>query len=248
MDIIIRNGIIQIDEAKRIREIKNNAGLLKKDYRDYIKGIPGPYYDLLNCHICVPRRFDQIVNFSGAQIKNNIKLIDTQKYDKKVKYCCICHCLMKPNPSYCAKKKIFIEENLYTPQPKVILTKNKVKDSEKKQEKKQEKKPKNINKDKTYSDKWINLYDNLYHIMREKQIVNYKNLQKKYVNKYYIFVYKLTKKPILYFISNTETKLIWPWNLTPYQKFKLSNPNYKATPMFSHSRNNRIVENYVIIE
>jgi hypothetical protein len=42
MDIIIRNGVIQSDESKRVHEIKNNAGLLKKDYRDYVKGIPGP--------------------------------------------------------------------------------------------------------------------------------------------------------------------------------------------------------------
>ena len=37
MDIIIRNGVIQSNESNRVYEIKNNAGLLKKDYKDYIK-------------------------------------------------------------------------------------------------------------------------------------------------------------------------------------------------------------------
>ena len=61
-------------------------------------------------------------------------------------------------------------------------------------------------------------------------------------------VYKLVKYPILYPISITETKLIWPWNLTKYQKFKLDNPDYKSSIIFSHRRNYKIIKNYVTIE
>ena len=73
MDIIIRNGVIQTNESKRVHEIKNNAGLLKKDYRDFVKGIPGPYYDFFDSHVCVPRKYNQIQNFSGPQDKKKIK-------------------------------------------------------------------------------------------------------------------------------------------------------------------------------
>ena len=85
--------------------------------------------------------------------------------------------------------------------------------------------------------------DNLNYIF-----INYNNTEKKNINKYYQIVYKLIKPPILYPISITETKLIWPWNLTKYQKFKLDNPDYKSSVMFSHRRNYKITENYVTIE
>jgi hypothetical protein len=57
----------------------------------------------------------------------------------------------------------------------------------------------------------------------------------------------MIKNPILYNISNTETKLIWPWNLTYYQKFKFYNSEYKLTPIFSHNKN-KITDSYVMIE
>ena len=39
MDIVIRNGVIDKSEANRVREIKNEAGLLKKDFSDYIHAV-----------------------------------------------------------------------------------------------------------------------------------------------------------------------------------------------------------------
>ena len=67
MDIVIRNGVIDNCESKRIRDIKNEEGLLKKNYDNYCANISGPYYDLKNCHICVPRYPKNIPNFIGLK-------------------------------------------------------------------------------------------------------------------------------------------------------------------------------------
>ena len=75
MDIIIRDGVIQEQESERIHDIMNEEGLLKKDFKNYIKGVPGPYYDLAHSHICIPRKFHMIPNFIGPQDKTKIKLV-----------------------------------------------------------------------------------------------------------------------------------------------------------------------------
>lgn len=260
MDIIIRNGVIQTNESKKIHEIKNNAGLLKKDYKDYVKGIPGPYYDFFDCHLCVPRKYDQIENFLGPQHKNKIKLINTKNFNKLVRYCCICHREIKPNPCFSAKRKIFIEEDSFARKVEVNFD---LQEQFKKIKICHENSSKNIyhidlittKLKKTSVDintKWKNLYNKINKNFKKDNLnfvfKNYKSAQQKVINKYYQIVYKLVKTPILYTISITETKLIWPWDLTKYQKFKLDNPDYKSSVIFSHRRNYKITENYVTIE
>ena len=114
MDIVIRNGVIDKPEAKRIHDIKNEEGLLKKNFADYVKGVPGPYYDLLGVHLCIPRHPNTILNFYGPQDPSKIKLIEnSDKVSLNCKYCVICHKLMKPNPAFSSKRKCFIDENIY---------------------------------------------------------------------------------------------------------------------------------------
>lgn len=260
MDIIIRNGVIHNDESKRITEIKNNMGLLKKDFKDYIRGIPGPYYDLLDSHLCIPRRYNQIQNFFGPQNKKKIKLNIKNDFNKLVKYCCICHCEIITNTCFSAKRKIFIEEDNFARKVEVNFD---LKEQFKKIKISHQNSCENSSDidlittglKKTSVDinaKWKNLYnkinkntnkDNLNFVFK-----NYKSTQQKVIYKYYQMVYKLVKNPILYPISMTETKLIWPWNLTKYQKFKLDNPDYKSSVIFSHNINYKITENYIIIE
>lgn len=258
MDIIIRNGVIQTGEEKRIKEIKNEQGLLKKDFIDYIKGVPGPYYDMFDSHICVARKHNQILNFIGPQVKNKVKLIDTKDYNKKVKYCIICHSLMKPNPSFSSKRKIYVEEDIFFRKKEIDIDLQ----SDFKKLKIENGQSHSMSIDviteqiqKTMinsRDTWNNISRKLY--MKNKRnnfnLVheNYKRVQSKIINKYYQFVYQLTKPPILYPISVIETKLIWPWNLTKYQKFRLENPDYKSSSLFEHRKNYKITENYVIIE
>lgn len=263
MDIIIRNGVIQKNESIRVHEIKNNAGLLKKDYKDYVKGIPGPYYDFFDCHLCIPRKYDQIQNFTGPQYKKKIKLMDTKDFNKLVKYCCICHREIRPNPCFSAKRKVFIEEDTFARKLEVnVDLHEQFKRIKISQEDDNNNKNDNNEMDmittrlkKTSVDinaKWKNLYNKINKITMKDNVNltfrNYKSTQQKIINKYYQMVYKLVKTPILYPISMTETKLIWPWDLTKYQKIKLDNPDYKSSVMFSHRRNYKITENYVTIE
>lgn len=260
MDIIIRNGIIKNEESKKIHEIKNDAGMLKKNYDDFIKGVPGPYYDILDAHICVPRNCNQIINFMGPQIKNRIKLTTTDVYNKKMKYCSICHDVMIPNPSFSSKRKIFIEEDIYARKQEVQInieeSFKKLKIQNKENKKKQENfsidnlsrgiKKMNIN----LNNKWFNLYIKLNYkkINIKNQIEKYSKKQSIIINKYYKILYKLIKSPILYPISPTETKLIWPWDLTKYQILRLNYPDYKLNPIFNNTSNNHITENYIMIE
>lgn len=246
MDIVIRNGVIDKSEGKRIREIKNEAGLLKKDFSNYINGVPGPYYDLFNNHLCIPRRPHIIKNFFGPQDTKKIKLLEnTDKISKNDKYCVICHKLMKPNTAFSARKRILIEENIYE---KKIHESNILYESIKKmkiEDKSENKIEVNI---KENLEKWKDLYDKLYKLNITKNLHNEKEKHKRVIKRFSILCNKLITEPIHYEISHFETKLIYPTELTPYQKFKLNNPDYKNSPMFCHRRNYRITNNYVTIE
>lgn len=290
MDIIIRNGKIQEGEAERIQEINNEEGLLKKDYKNYLKGVPGPYYDMHNCHICIPRKHNMIQNFFGPQVSNQKKLIYTKNFDRKVSYCCICHKMMKPNTAFSAKRKIFVEEDIF--ERKIDKSKIDMIDLEncmkkfKLEEKNEYKSEKeieyimsNLNIDEIKGGefkreitqdiqkklpKYLHKVNNKtlpLTIVKKWKIFNmkvkknytaniyfkYKINQSKMIKLFYILSYKLLYGPIFYPISTTQTKLLYPWELTNYQNFKLNYPDYKNNPIFSHQNRNRITENYVII-
>ena len=299
MDVIIRNGKIQEGEAERIEEIKNEEGLLKKDYKNYLKGVPGPYYDLHNCHLCVPRKFNDIKNFFGPQISNQKKLIYTKNFDRKVSYCCICHKMMKPNTAFSAKRKIFVEDDIFErkidkdgidkSKIEMINLENSMKkfklDNSNEYDRKRDYKTEeeieyimsnlninnitcgeyksnncinksnsNINQIKKPSSYKANILRwKLLNLKIKKNYTaniyfKYKINQSKMIKLFYILSYKLLYAPIFYPISTTQTKLLYPWELTNYQKFKIENPDYKNNAIFSHANRNRITENYVIIE
>ena len=258
MDIIIRNGVIQGNESKKLNEIKNSSGLLKKDYKNYLKGIPGPYYDFFDYHLCIPRKHYYIQNFSGPQDKKKIKLIDTKDFNENIKYCCICHCKMKENTAFSKKRKVFIEEDIFSRKVEINLyleekfKKIKISDQNQSEDSTLDIIMTKLNKTSIdISPKWKILYNKINKKLRKDNINvifrNYESTKKKIINKYYEIVYKLTKTPILYPISTKETKVIWPWKLTNYQKFKINNPNYKSSVIFNNNNNN-ITENYIMIE
>lgn len=270
MDIIIKNGVIQEKEAKRVNDIKNEEGLLKKNYTEYVNGVPGPYYDLTNSHICVPRKHYNIQNFCGPQIENKIKLIQTTDFNKKSNYCSICHKLMTLNPAYSVNVKSITcsDANNTASSKDKISDLHKVEKEFKKfkisdeinDEINDENNDKNnlyydLNKlnDKistlviNYKSNWFNLFDKIKKLNHSTILLNYKKKYNKVITKYYHMVYKLLNNPILYHISYTETKLLWPWELTSYQKFKLTYPDYKSNIIFARN-DNKITENYVIIE
>ena len=274
MDIIIRNGVIQQNENERINNIMNDEGLLKKDFKKYVKGISGPYYDLAHSHICIPRKYNMIPNFIGPQDKTKIKLINTNNFNKKTNYCIICHEEMKQNVAFSSKRKQFYEENIFARKIDPLFEleqqfkKVKLEKCEKLEKSEKSEKSVNIktindlhtdriklsvnNNNNNNNNSWILFFYKIYksklhNYNMQKEYDNYKYNQEKIVNKYYKMVYKLIKKPILYPISIKETKLLYPWELTNYQKFKLNNPDYKSNPIFSLRSNYNITNNYVVI-
>ena len=259
MDIIIRDGVIQEQESERINDIMNEEGLLKKDFKNYIKGVPGPYYDLAHSHICIPRKFNIIPNFIGPQDKTKIKLIKNDEFNKKTSYCIICHEELKPNVAFSAKRKKFYEENIYARKPEPI---HELENEFKKLKVVSDFKNNPADLDAcmmslSINNKSILNWNKLFQKQRKIKIHDYvlkkeydifKYNQQKILDKYYQIVYKLTKEPILYPISNKETKLMYPWELTNYQKFRLSNMNYKSNVIFSQRPSYQITTNYVMIE
>jgi len=213
MDIIIQNGKLNFSEMAKREKIKNEAGLIKKNYSDFNRDVPGPYYDLQNAHLHIWRKANIIVNFKGPQDQKRIQFVN-REWDSECVFCSICHCKVICNTGF---------------------SRLKIKND----------KPVSIGKLKIdYDCKWVNMYNRLNN--NESSIIKIKEKKIKIFANYYKIVYKLLNKPILYRISHKETKLIWPWQLTNYQKFKLQNTDYKNNIIFLKPK--EILTNYVLIE
>lgn len=222
MDIIIQNGKINFTEMQKEHTKKNDEGLLKKDFIDFNNNTPGPYYDLNNSHLHVWRKPKDITNFYGPQDQKRIKLVQLE-WDEKKNYCSICHCKYIKNTAFDHNNNF---RDLYIPKNELNKPFTKIK------------------LDINYKNIWINFYNKL--TDRKVLINNIKTKKIKIYSKYYELVYKLINKPIPYNISPFETKLLYPWELTPYQKFKLENPNYKKNHIFLSTK--KITKNYIKIE
>ena len=232
MDIIIRNGVIQKDEQKFQYDLKNREGLLKKDFKNFDKDIPGPYYDLMNSHLHIYRKPHLIENFNGPQ-NSKLKKIIKMDYNKNDSFCAICHELYTNKFSFLSNRKDFIEDDYY--KCKEIENNNDYK--------------KLYYKKLTFIEfinKYINYNLNLKIERLHEELSNSKKNTKKIFSNYFKIVYKLLYQPFLYPLTNKETKIIWPWELTNYQKLRFSNINYNVNSIFLPKY--RIKQNYIIIE
>jgi len=71
-------------------------------------------------------------------------------------------------------------------------------------------------------------------------IPNWKKLLTKHL-------YSMKNEKILYPISSFKTLLLWPWQMTPYQKFKLNNMNYKNNKVFIKNKFEEFKNSYAVI-
>jgi len=79
----------------------------------------------------------------------------------------------------------------------------------------------------------------------EAQLIN----QIKIINtKWKKLYHKFTEPRIQYQISKTHSVLLWPWEMTIYQKFKYTNPKYRDSFIFIQSKLEEFQENYLCIE
>jgi hypothetical protein len=60
-------------------------------------------------------------------------------------------------------------------------------------------------------------------------------------------IYSLENNKIVYPVSRFKSLYLWPWELTPYQKFKLKFPDYKSSIIFVKSDTDKFRDNYTII-
>jgi len=52
---------------------------------------------------------------------------------------------------------------------------------------------------------------------------------------------------IIYPVSRFKSLYLWPWQLTPYQRFKLNMPDYKSSNIFVANDNLKFQDNYAVI-
>lgn len=240
-------------EALHMIEIKKRGkGPDKKHFKDY-RNDSGPYYDPQNDHVHVWKNSSELMNFIGPQQQtcSYVNFTDI----KEGLYCGICHCEKKMTsfnfnfPNHTVKNtykvsKVTIKTSIYS-WVKIIA---KLRYSL-------------IYKDSIFPWKinnWRKLLPKVRYLLNKKKEVfpwqtskNQKQLD--YNPEYKLRWDKIIKKlkytsenqKIVYQVSKYKSLLLWPWELTPYQKFKLSNKDYKDSCIFIKLKN--FEDNYAII-
>lgn len=179
---------------------------------------PGPYYDPRGNHIHIWKGKKNIKNLNGEQ-NQNVKFIQFT-YAKPGYYCSICHAR---NKNSSIKWVHSFEKTFDTPE----ITK------------------KCVMYDKS---SFVNNYLSFPPTIEIKEktsassprcIRNWNKLLYKVMH-----VSKFDK--LEYRISNSKVLFLWPWELTPYQKFKMKYPNHKNNIIFINN-SNVFKENYAYI-
>lgn len=74
----------------------------------------------------------------------------------------------------------------------------------------------------------------------DKKVSNWSKLM------YKVF-YVINNDIIVYPITKYKSVLLWPWQMTPYKRFKMSNPDYKESGIFLNSTSDTFKGNYAYI-
>ncbi len=181
----------------------------------------GPYYDPGCIHIHIWKKKELIQNFTCEQFQNVPHIQYTDK--KPGLYCSICH----------MRRKYFEfkwRENLDDPyeEPSIYENKN------------------TYTKEDFLPESDIKTFpiakceESIKVSPLNKKILNWERLIKRVFHSMY-------NDKIIYTISMYKSLYLWPWQLTPYQKFKLDNPNYKSSSIFVKSDLDKFKDNYAII-
>lgn len=219
MDIFIKNGVI-----KRREEVEQT--IFKRNYSsDFKSNLPGPYYDPHNIHCHVWKPVSLIENFKGEQNQSEMK------YRKHIGelptrgiYCSICHLRVK-SKGYDLKKVIEIPVQPYFKKRKTMEDLSNRLDS--------------IKITKIYTNI---LWDRLYILLQKSHISKYrrlydslidiKNKKDKILCKWRSFTERLTESYVYYQLNDLGSVRMKISEMTPYQKFKYNNPDYRKTTNF----------------
>ena len=187
--------------------------------KDYSEDIPGPYFDPFNNHIHIWKQDKLIPNFKCEQnpSKSYIQFTDY----KKGTYCSICHTRnLRPQFNWRPEPDSeFINIDDYKVNYNCVYI-----EPLKKGEFKE--------------------FDTI--IPEKKEVIeipkSFRNW-KKLMNKVF---YSFNNDKIVYNISKYKSLLLWPWEMTPYQKFKYYNKDYKNSEIFIDT-SKKFKDNYVFI-
>lgn len=178
---------------------------------------PGPYYDPQGIHLHIWKNKKHIQNFTSEQ-NPNVKYLQFTD-DKPGYYCSICHLRNKSSTFKWVQSP---EQTLDTPE---CLKKHDKFTSVDCITDITQFPPRNCRK--PASD------------VPQRGIKNWASLMFK-------VLHSLKFKKLEYKISNTKVLYLWPWELTPYQRFKLKYPDYKKRGIFLNTLDT-FTENYAYI-
>ncbi len=195
---------ISIEAINKIEIKKRGRGEEKKSFdKEYSEKVPGPYYDPLNNHLHIWKKDSLIPNFKSEQNPNNL-YIEFTDY-KKGTYCSICHIRnIMQNFNWREEPDKDVDTNIYK-----ISCSDAYIEPLKKGEYKE--------------------FDNV--TVKEK-IECKKNPIKYWEKLMYKVKYIINNSKIVYNVSPYKSLMLWPWEMTSYQKFKHNNKNYKNSCVF----------------
>ena len=186
---------------------------------------PGHYYDPQGIHLHTWKNKKNIQNFKGEQ-NQNVKCIQITD-DKPGYYCSICH-VRNQNSTF-----------------KWVQSPEKTFDI-----------PECLKKQRTdiYTDfEKLSVNDYIYFPPITSDDIDFGKLNitetrciKNWTGLMFKVLHSIRFKKLEYKISNTKVLYLWPWELTPYQRFKLNFPDYKKSNVFLNTRN-IFTENYSYI-
>jgi hypothetical protein len=185
-----------------------------------------PYHDVTSAHLCIYKRVSLLKNFTRDQDprEDTLRLDALDKKHLKRFFCGICHKL-KTHDEFSIDPPINLVEIL---RKRPIDSMDNLSMAIKRVKITHSLKPANrqlgggklrILANKLKSDRIKKLYNIL---------LKLSDKLKKITTKWRIFTLKLLEPKILYNISKYETLIIPEGRLTPYQRFRLSNPTYKT--------------------
>lgn len=233
MDIFIKNGVI-----KKREEVEQT--IFKKNYDfDYASDLPGPYYDKYSNHCHIWKPVALIKNFKGEQIQSEQKYRKhTGEIPTRGLYCSICHFRLQ-SKGYDLKKFIDIPAQEY-------FKKRKAEEDLSKMLKcvKITKRDPNV------------LWDRLYILLQKDNISKYRRVydavvkikqqKDQILGKWSHLSRRLTEPCVYYQLNGLKSVPIKISEMTPFQRFKHNNPNYRKTTSFI-IYNNKFDTNYVTI-
>lgn len=181
---------------------------------------PGPYYDPQGIHLHIWKNKKHIQNFKGEQ-NPNIRCLQFTD-DKPGYYCSICHIRNKSSTFKWIQplEKITDVQECFKKHRAPVDCIEEYVSFPPTICKEIEKDFQKLNLNNKCIKNWTTLMFKVLHIIRSKKLE--------------------------YKISNTKVLYLWPWELTPYQRFKLKCPDYKNSNIFLNTIDT-FRENYAYI-